>query len=433
MKKNFLVSLGFLFLISTVCIAQPSLIERPLPADFSEKVYKHIEYLAGLDDRTAGTEGEQAAARYVRNQLLAIGIPVKPESFVLQSFIAESVFIQIGEERFEPETVCFNPYEGVFDFQGDILLLDPDVSSEALAGMDLEGRNVITAKPVNYFSLVPKYPGLIVYLERDDYETVKGLSQSVFRLKIEGKVREFSCANIVGVLAARPEAVEEIILTAHYDSYHSPGADDNASGVGVLIELARFLKSIQKELPLKIKFIALGAEEVAGLGSRMYVKKHGEDLKNCELVFNMDVLGGSENIVVETVGGVSGVPEVIGKSRLPESLRDVAWEGLDGRWRILPPPEVISLLLGTTNYPDWLVKAIEESAGELGYKITFTGPLGGDSMFFAEAGIVATSIGVMGNPTNSPLDTIDNINKESLRKAGEIVAAVVLKTIGLSN
>jgi hypothetical protein len=429
MKNNSLVSLGFFLLVSTACRAQPSLIEQRLPADFSEKAYKHIEFLAGLGDRTTGTDGEQSAAKYIQNQLQAIGIPTKAEPFILKSFVVDDIFFQIEGERYEPKFVCFNPYEGVFDFEGDLLLLDPDVSNETLAGMNLEGRSVLTAEPVSHFSLMPKKPKLIVCLERQDYERVHGPSARAFELEIQGKVKELESANIVGVLSPHSGAAKEIILTAHYDSYHSPGADDNASGVGVLIELARFFKSIETTLPMRMRFIALGAEEVAGLGSRMYVKQHGHDLENCELVFNMDVLGGSVNIVVEMVGGVHNVPEVTGKSRLPANLRDVAWEGINGRWRLLPPPEVLSLLMGTTNYPDWLVEAVEESVEELGYEITPTGPLGGDSMFFAEAGIVATSIGVMGNVTNSPLDTIDNINKESLKKAGDIVAAVVLKTL----
>lgn len=429
MKKRLLTSLGLLLSVSAACVKGQSLTERPLPADFSEKAYKHIEYLVGLENRTAGTGGERAAAEYIRSQFSAIGITVKTEPFVLKSFVVDEASLQIGKEKFEPETVCFNPYEGVFDFEGDMFLLDADVPSDTLAEMDLDGQSVITVEEVDYFSLMPKTPALIVYLSREDYETAQGLGQRRFQLKIEGGIEEFQSANVVGILEAGSNGAGEVILTAHYDSYHSSGADDNASGVGVLIELVRFFKSMEKELPSKIKFVGLGAEEVAGLGSRMYVKEHGEDLKDCKLVFNMDVLGGSGNTVVEMIGGVSGVPDAVGKSRLPKSLRDVAWEGVEGRWRIIPPPEVISLLMGTTNYPDWLVKAIRESAEELGHEITPTGPLGGDAMFFAEAGVVATGIGVMGNVTNSPLDTIDNINKGSLKKAGEIVAAVVLKTM----
>jgi acetylornithine deacetylase/succinyl-diaminopimelate desuccinylase-like protein len=429
MKEYAVIPLAFLLLASTVCMAQPTLIERRLPADFGEEAYKHIEFLYGLGDRMTGTEGERSAADYVRNQFEALGISAKAEPFILKAFVVDDILLHIGGKRFEPKIVCFNPYDGVLDFEGDLLLLNPDVSNETLAGLNLEDRSVLTAEPVNHFSLMPKQPKLIVYLERQDYERLEGPSQRPFKLKIKGRVKEFKSANIVGVLSPHSGAAKEVILTAHYDSYHSPGADDNASGVGVLIELARFFKTIQTALPARMKFIALGAEEVGGLGSRIYVKQHERDLGTCELVINMDVLGGSGSIVVEMVGGVSNAPEFTGKSRLPAELRDAAWEGINGRWRLLPPPEVLSLLMGTTSYPDWLVKAIEESVEELGYDVTPTGPLGGDSMFFAEAGITATSIGVMGNVTNSPLDTIDNINKESLKKAGDIVAAVVLKTL----
>ena len=47
-----------------------------------------------------------------------------------------------------------------------------------------------------------------------------------------------------------------IIVGAHYDSYYNPGADNNASGVACLLELARLLS---QENPEKtIRFIGFG-------------------------------------------------------------------------------------------------------------------------------------------------------------------------------
>ncbi|MHB8925510.1 MAG: cell wall-binding repeat-containing protein [Coriobacteriia bacterium] len=72
----------------------------------------------------------------------------------------------------------------------------------------------------------------------------------------------------------RPEV---IVLGAHIDSkYPSPGANDNASGVGVTLELARVFA--QATTTPTVRFIAFGAEEIAGdtadahhFGSRQYV------------------------------------------------------------------------------------------------------------------------------------------------------------------
>ena len=57
-----------------------------------------------------------------------------------------------------------------------------------------------------------------------------------------------------------PESNERIVVGAHYDSYQDyPAADDNASGVAGLIELARFLS--RTTLPLQVDLVAYTLEE----------------------------------------------------------------------------------------------------------------------------------------------------------------------------
>lgn len=72
---------------------------------------------------------------------------------------------------------------------------------------------------------------------------------------------------------AEKEGVSEDIITigAHYDSYgEGKGADDNASGVAVMLEVARMIKDV--ETPYTIRFIAFGAHEPGrNLGSDYYV------------------------------------------------------------------------------------------------------------------------------------------------------------------
>jgi Zn-dependent M28 family amino/carboxypeptidase len=61
-----------------------------------------------------------------------------------------------------------------------------------------------------------------------------------------------------------------------------------------------------------LKFIALGAEELALLGSRAYIKAHGAELQASELVFNMDCIGGNQNIIIDMRDGIANIPEVKG-------------------------------------------------------------------------------------------------------------------------
>jgi hypothetical protein len=84
--------------------------------------------------------------------------------------------------------------------------------------------------------------------------------------------------------ATRPDEV--VLVTAHYDVWYQ-GADDNSSGVAVLLELARALAD--KEHSRTIRIVAFDAEEVGLIGSTRYLRRHtGDDVR---LIINMDSVG----------------------------------------------------------------------------------------------------------------------------------------------
>ena len=57
-----------------------------------------------------------------------------------------------------------------------------------------------------------------------------------------------------------PDTRERIVIGAHYDAYQElPGADDNASGVAGLIELAHLLG--KTSLPMRVELVAYTLEE----------------------------------------------------------------------------------------------------------------------------------------------------------------------------
>jgi len=63
-----------------------------------------------------------------------------------------------------------------------------------------------------------------------------------------------------------------LVIGAHYDTVaDSPGADDNASSLAILLELARLFAPMQGRLALE--FVAFSLEESGFLGSKSYLKK----------------------------------------------------------------------------------------------------------------------------------------------------------------
>ena len=81
--------------------------------------------------------------------------------------------------------------------------------------------------------------------------------------------------NVVGTKPGVINPGQEYIIGAHYDSVNNPGADDNASGVALVLESARVLTQYPSEYT--IRFIAFDREEQGLHGSEQYVLDHIDD------------------------------------------------------------------------------------------------------------------------------------------------------------
>lgn len=87
----------------------------------------------------------------------------------------------------------------------------------------------------------------------------------------------------------------EIYLIAHLDGVHSPAADDNASGVVSLLELARIIRS----RPMKNTMVLLFStgEEQGSFGVISYLDQlTAEELGAIKYVINIDMLGYDKNL-----------------------------------------------------------------------------------------------------------------------------------------
>jgi len=103
-----------------------------------------------------------------------------------------------------------------------------------------------------------------------------------------------SAKNIIGYIKGSKSPEKYIIITAHYDHLGQigdkifNGADDNASGVGGLLELA---KKFSKQKPKNtIIFVAFDAEEMGLKGAYYFVKNLPVKKENILLNLNMDMV-----------------------------------------------------------------------------------------------------------------------------------------------
>lgn len=125
----------------------------------------------------------------------------------------------------------------------------------------------------------------------------------VRRVVVPDSIRDAN--NIIGFLDNG--APYTIIIGAHYDhlgmgkqgssrdkepqgKIHN-GADDNASGVAGLLELARYFSKNEVKEPYNFLFIAFGAEELGLVGSRYFANNPTLPLDKINFMSNMDMIG----------------------------------------------------------------------------------------------------------------------------------------------
>lgn len=401
-----------------------------LASDFSTRVYEHIVHLARLGHRQVGTENDRLAIQYITEQFENMGLAVEVQPFEFESFEYEDVSFKIGDERFDLLGLGFDPYINKRDYEGTALLIDLNNSPIPNTPDEVRGKTVITNNWRGHFRLLRFKPEIIIYVDSEDFDDLKSLAEPHFKLNIEGGYKKYSSVNIIGRVGNGKSATREFLITAHFDTYrqNNPGASDNASGIGILLELARHFKKIESELDCIVKFIAFGAEEIGIVGSRNYLCTNTESLRQCELLFNIDDVGGNGRVLVEMNGGVSGIPKVKCQSQIPEFVKTYPWEGVNSYWRMLADDDLMKIF-AASNHPDWLVDVINKSVEELGYDVQPTGTQGSDQLAFAQAGIVTSGIGIISAFSHTSQDIPTRINKRSLNIAGEITAQVVLNAI----
>ncbi|MCC7085159.1 MAG: M20/M25/M40 family metallo-hydrolase [Pirellulales bacterium] len=169
-------------------------------------------------------------------------------------------------------------------------------------------------------------------LEKQIDQDAKPRSSELVGWKVVGQTSvervEAETKNVVAILEGEgPLAEETIVVGAHYDhlgrgtaNSRSPGsneihngADDNASGVAALLEVARELAGREKKLPRRIVFVAFTGEERGLLGSAHYVREPVVPLTKTIAMLNMDMVGrlDDDKLIIYGTGTAAEWPDLI--------------------------------------------------------------------------------------------------------------------------
>ncbi|MHB8075234.1 M28 family metallopeptidase [Desulfosporosinus fructosivorans] len=219
-------------------------------------------------------------------------------------------------------------------------------------------------------------------------------------LQQEQQVELISSQNIIAELPG--SLPDTIVGGAHYDSanLNAPGALDNASGVGVLLELSRVLSKVPHQETYQLIFF--GAEEYGLVGSQFYTSQ--ADLSAVRWMLNVDMVG--TPLEIDVAGKKSAPPELI---------------------------KQVTALASDSGIPfhisrDFIMMTRESTHG-------------GSSDFssFLDKGIPAIGLGIFGRPSgyyHRPEDRLERVSLEEMQKIGDytqrLLTSVKLEQLGPS-
>ncbi len=135
-------------------------------------------------------------------------------------------------------------------------------------------------------------------------KSVSGLPE-YFDANIEHKfINKFKASNVCAMVKGTVNPDSVILITAHYDHLggmgedtYFPGANDNASGISLLMNLAKYYAANPQEY--SIGFICFAGEEAGLVGSHYFTENPLVSLKKVRFLLNTDLAGtGEEGITV---------------------------------------------------------------------------------------------------------------------------------------
>ncbi len=314
-------------------------------------ISQHWQTLCGeIGPRFAGSENEQRAADYIEQHFRALGLDnVGQHRFDFPGWDFSHCAVTAGHgERMQPvksaRPICYSPgtpaqgvrgelvyLESDYDFErdlrgkiglliGSLALGDPAVRQRLeqakLAGLATVDSRVPYEWPINSGAAPQWLEGFSIPLIGISYFEAHGLvKQLPLEMNITIKARTFPDAsqNVLGEVAgtARPEQV--IVVSSHHDTVRDVvGADDNASGVVCVLELARLFAGSKPRRTLR--FVTYGVEERLSVGAYLYMRSlRPAERKRLVLALNADSIAGH---VGTDMAYVSGGP------RLEKLVRD---------------------------------------------------------------------------------------------------------------
>jgi hypothetical protein len=395
----------------------------------------HVEQLVGVGDRFVGSDGDRRSADGVRSQFDSLGLAVSDRPFTTLGYRHDAATLALADgRRFEAIPPYFSPPTPPGGVRGELVFVG-EGDEPAYVGVDVSGKIAVmqevglgysrfwlgtfvalaAAQGATAMVVIHPLPwpyrmsmeagngdlGCRFLAEQIPVVCVSGIDGAALmhaigagaaqaELTVDSWMGEVESTNVSGVLAGSDRPDETLIVHAHRDHGLYPGANDNGSGFGTMLEIASAMTGMQPRR--SIEFLCTTAEEGTTPGVAAYIEARRAEgsLGAVRAAIDLDMFG---------VGG---------KLKLVEL----------GLW---PDTEPIP-------HTEWLMQLLEGIAGELGYEVgRMTAPWGvAESGRFIEAGVPAAWFWKPDDfYYHSVHDTVDKLDGNALKVVADITALAV--------
>lgn len=318
------------------------------------------EYMAG---RAYVDEGDKKAATFIRNELKESGVKLLGENgFQKLNFPINNIMdlkvsmrylkkpLKLGEDYLvfgsspsanmvleNVKPLIFNTKKQIEEIkpkklQDKVLLFNTKTLSYVDIIVFLRGLKKENVTPklavIQGYDKIPYYTGRALM----DFPILqlKGniIDKKIKHLALEIKsefISSYQSQNVWGIVEGTKYKDSCFVFIAHYDhlgkvgDVHFPGANDNASGVAVLLDLAKYYAKNPAEY--SVVFIFATGEEVGLLGSKFAAENPYIDLEKVKFLFNLDMCGtGATGVAV-----INGLKEPEAGKLLQEINNENQW------------------------------------------------------------------------------------------------------------
>jgi aminopeptidase YwaD len=294
----------------------------------NEQALEHVKYLSvHIGNRPIGSNANLAAADYISEVFKQAGLSLEKQEIPCPDWIAEQTSLELNGELLEASANTFSPSCDVSAetipvctpaelesavMTGKLLVFYGDMAQTELAtkgGIYVSERDrrilqlleerqpagIITINPTIHarWRLIEDFDLDIPSVTVSAHSGLKLLKTpgAIVQMKIVARRSPSHTSNVIGRLQG--ERPERIVFCAHYDSkVDTPGAYDNAAGVGVLLTLAELLS--QRKHRHTLEWVAFTGEEGAGLGDMEYARNASQTANGFDQVIaaiNIDGVG----------------------------------------------------------------------------------------------------------------------------------------------